>query len=117
LATDQGPAHAPQGWIKVAAVVVSGLAINWLSDLFAPTVAVVLVVAIAGLVLLALSDSPRSAFNPLFLQNFAYKDSLKFALASLLLGSLIGALWNLPIFRTHRYSPNFLSDVGAAVSK
>jgi len=97
--------HEIKSWVKVAAVVISGLAVNWVSDLFAPSVSVILLVALISLILLVLADSPRSHFNPKFLRTLVYRDSLKFGLASLLLGAAVGAAWLLPLFPKAHIDP------------
>jgi hypothetical protein len=108
-APPKGP--RPTALIKIAAVFVSGLAVNWISDLFAPAVSFIIVIAFLAFILLVMADSPTIAFNPSFLRHLAYRDTIKFGLGSMLLGALTGALWVIPLFPSREYRTTFFKEL------
>jgi hypothetical protein len=97
--------------IRIGSVIVSGLAINWISSAFDPGPVIILATVVVGLVLLVLADSPRSHFHLSFLGR-KNLDLLKFGMACLLLGALLGGLWQLPVFSSRTIPLSFLSAFG-----
>lgn len=92
---------------RLAGIFVSGLAINWLSNLFTPGPVIVIGVVVASLLLLVAADSPKTHLELPFLGRRA-RDLLKFSLAAFLLGAAVAGLWHLPFFPSQVVSLDFL---------
>lgn len=88
--------------VPIAATVVTALAFNWLSDLWAPTAPVVLLFAVVGLALLSYGDlSKISRMHGLgWLQNAKEEKLVELILAALLVGALFGGISIIPLFPT-----------------
>lgn len=104
--------------VRVAAVFVSGLAINGLSDSLRLTAPVVLGLALVALLLLLAAESAHTSVS---LPAVLNPELLKFVLASLLLGAGIGASSIIPIWQSRRiylpqggYVHNY--EIGAAAA-
>lgn len=85
-------------WIPVAAAVVSGLVVNWLSDRISVSAPILIVLAAAALFLLVAAE--RSSRVPLTVSG-PNVELAKLALLALLIGAGIGAISVLPIFDEH----------------
>lgn len=91
--------------LRVVAAVFSAVAFNWLSELWAPTAPVVVILALVSLGLLTMSDTSRLEAS----SNFSWIASIKrdglveLALAALVAGALIGGISLIPIWPSVYY--------------
>lgn len=87
--------------VKVGAVAVSGLAVNWLSTMFTPTAPIVLIASLAALVLLILTQRNGAGSQQ---GGFSEEDlgRMKLGLVALLIGALVAAIWLLPLGDTRK---------------
>lgn len=82
--------------VSVAAILLSGLAINWASGLYEPTAPVLLIVSVVALVLAFAAQNQGAVGGPGSSRRANF-DLARFALVAVVLGALVGAAWVLPI--------------------
>jgi hypothetical protein len=90
--------------LKVMALIISGIAINKLSELFAISAPLIILLALVSLLLLLAVESPEVVGARYAKHSGPAADLAKFSLASLLLGACIGAISVIPLFRTRSLS-------------
>ena len=85
-------------WVPVAAVVVSGLVVNWLSDTISVSAPILIALAAVALFLLVAAERSSRVAVPIVGPNV---ELAKLALLALLIGAGVGAAAVLPIFNEH----------------
>lgn len=104
-------------WIPVAAAVLSGLVVNWLSDEIRVSPPILIVLAAVTLVLLAAAERSTNVDLPF---RSADVEMMKLALLALLIGASVGALAVMPLMDERRligpwgYFHNY--ELGAAIA-